>query len=120
MSSDQPIGRDFASEAPKGRDFAAQSSAPEVKWEEIKNRRDYTQAMMPDGVAILQAISTYCPECRAIAPHLIKMIKKYPDARFYRYNVDVAEDVAQELGATHTPKFSVFVDGMSYLLLVAI
>lgn len=112
MASDQPIGRDFASEAPKGRDFAAESSAPAPKWMEIKNRRDYTQAMMPDGVAILWAIATYCPECRTIAPSVTKMVKKYPDARFYRYNVNDAEDVAQELGATHTPKFSIFVDGM--------
>ena len=112
MTSDQPIGRDFASEAaPKGRDFASESTTPAPKWMEIKNRRDYTQALMPDGVAVIQAITTYCPECRAIAPSLIKMIKKYPDARFYRYNVDDAEDVAQELGATHTPKFSLFVDG---------
>ena len=66
---------------------------------------------MPDGVAVFEAIASWCPECKAIAPTLIKMVKKYPEVRFYRYNVEVADDVAHELGATHTPKFSIFVDG---------
>ncbi len=42
-------------------------------------------------------------------PH--KMIKKYPDARFYEYNVEQAEDIAQELGVNAMPTFHVFKEG---------
>lgn len=39
------------------------------------------------------------------------MIKKYPDARFYQYDTEKAEDIAQELGARQMPTFSIFKDG---------
>lgn len=40
------------------------------------------------------------------------LMHRYPDARFYQYNVDEAEDIAQELGARQVPTFTVFKDGM--------
>lgn len=39
-------------------------------------------------------------------------LRRYPSARFYQYNVDKAEDIAQELGARQVPSFTVFKDGM--------
>ncbi|KAK5938053.1 hypothetical protein PMZ80_009642 [Knufia obscura] len=80
--------------------------------EELKNRNDYSKAMMPDGLVVLEGVTTTCPNCKAIAPKVDELMKKYPDARFYQYNVDVAEDIAQELGARQVPNFSCFVDGM--------
>lgn len=80
--------------------------------EELKNRNDYSKAMMPDGLAVLEGVTTTCPNCKAIAPKVEELMKKYPDARFYQYNVDEAEDIAQELGARQVPSFSLFADGM--------
>jgi len=80
--------------------------------EELKNRNDYSKAMMPDGLAIVEGVTTTCPNCKAIAPKLEEFMKKYPDARFYQYNVDEAEDIAHELGARLVPQFSLFKDGM--------
>ena len=79
--------------------------------EELKNRNDYSKAMMPDGLAVLEGVTTTCPNCKAIAPKLEEFMKKYPDARFYKYNVDEAEDIAQELGARNVPAFTLFKDG---------
>lgn len=41
-----------------------------------------------------------------------EVMYRYPEARFYQYNVDEAEDIAQELGARQVPTFTVFKDGM--------
>jgi thioredoxin 1 len=48
---------------------------------------------------------------KAIAPFVDKMIKKYPDARFYNYDTDVSDDISQELGANQMPTFHAFKDG---------
>ena len=39
------------------------------------------------------------------------MIKKYPDARFYKYDTEGAPDIAQELGVNQMPTFHIFKDG---------
>ena len=40
-----------------------------------------------------------------------KMIKRYPDAKFYKYDTDTADDISQELGANQMPTFHAFKDG---------
>lgn len=39
------------------------------------------------------------------------MIQKYPDAKFYKYDVDETPDIAQELGVNQMPTFHIFKDG---------
>lgn len=41
----------------------------------------------------------------------MQMVKKYPDARFYQYDTEQAEDIAQELGVNMMPTFHIFKDG---------
>ena len=40
-----------------------------------------------------------------------QLIQKYPDAKFYKYDVDANPDVAQELGVNQMPTFHIFRDG---------
>ena len=49
--------------------------------EELKDRSAYVKATMADGVCVLEGTTTWCPQCKAIAPFVDQMIKKYPDAR---------------------------------------
>lgn len=79
--------------------------------EELTDRNSYVKATMKDGVAVLEATASWCPNCKAIQPFVDKMIKRYPDARFYKYDTDTADDIAQELGARQMPTFSIFKDG---------
>ncbi|KAK4545592.1 hypothetical protein LTR36_002942 [Oleoguttula mirabilis] len=79
--------------------------------EELTDRKSYLKATNADGVCILEATATWCTQCKAIAPFVEKMVKKYPDARFYKYDTDTAEDIAQELGARAMPTFNLFKDG---------
>ncbi|KAK3719458.1 hypothetical protein LTR37_004316 [Vermiconidia calcicola] len=36
------------------------------------------------------------------------MVSKYPNAKFYQYDTEVAEDIAQELGVNMMPSFHIF------------
>lgn len=80
--------------------------------QKLKNRNEYVQALMPDGVAIMEGVTKNCPICRGMKPIVDNLIRKYPDARFYLFDVDEAEDIAQELGARNVPNFTIFKDGM--------
>lgn len=66
---------------------------------------------MPDGVVVMEGVTKNCPICKGMKPLVADLIKKYPDIRFYEYDVDEAEDIAQELGARNVPSFSIFKDG---------
>ncbi|KYG41654.1 hypothetical protein M433DRAFT_137877 [Acidomyces richmondensis BFW] len=79
--------------------------------EELTDRNSYVKATMADGVCVLEATATWCGQCKAIAPVVNKMIKKYPDIRFYKYDTDTADDISQELGARQMPTFHLFKDG---------
>ncbi|KAF2483907.1 thioredoxin-like protein [Neohortaea acidophila] len=79
--------------------------------EDIPDRKAYVKATNADGVAVLEGTATWCTQCKAIAPFVDKLIKKYPDARFYKYDTDHAPDIAHELGVNAMPTFHVFKDG---------
>lgn len=79
--------------------------------EELTDRTSYVKATNADGVCILEATASWCTKCKAIAPFVEKMMQKYPDARFYKYDTDTADDIAQELGARQMPTFNLFKDG---------
>ncbi|RMZ17901.1 hypothetical protein D0860_00190 [Hortaea werneckii] len=81
------------------------------KMEELTDRNSYVKATMADGLCVLEATTTWCTQCKAIAPFVDKMIKKYPDARFYKYDTDTADDISQELNARQMPTFHLFKDG---------
>lgn len=65
----------------------------------LRNRAEYTKALMPDGVVVMEGITKNCPICKGMKPIISNMQKKYPDAKFYVFDVDEAEDIAQELGS---------------------
>lgn len=79
--------------------------------EELTDRTSYVKATMAPGVCILEATAPWCAQCKAIAPFVEKLMKKYPEARFYNYNTDTADDISQELGARQMPTFNLFKDG---------
>lgn len=80
--------------------------------EDLPDRGAYLKAtQQTDGIAILQATATWCSQCKAIAPYIEKLVKQFPEARFYKYDVDAAPDIAHELGVSQMPTFTVFNDG---------
>ena len=79
--------------------------------EELTDRNSYVKATNADGICILEATATWCQQCKAMQPFVDKMVKKYPNARFYKYDTDTADDITQELGARQMPTFNLFKDG---------
>lgn len=79
--------------------------------EELRTLPDYLKATNVDGVVILEATATWCSQCKTIAPFVEKLISKYPEAKFYKYDTDSAGAIAQELGVSQMPVFTIFRDG---------
>ncbi|KAK3701665.1 hypothetical protein LTR37_015317 [Vermiconidia calcicola] len=89
--------------------------------EVLQDRRSFVKAaMQAEGVVVLEGTTTWCKQCKAIAPFveqvstqairrglssilmIREMVSKYPNAKFYQYDTEVAEDIAQELGVNMT------------------
>ncbi|KAL1650933.1 hypothetical protein SLS61_005701 [Didymella pomorum] len=77
----------------------------------IKSKAEYLKAVMYEGVTILEGTATWCKQCKVIAPEVAKMVDEYPNVKFYLYDVEECEDIAQELGVRSMPTFSIFKDG---------
>lgn len=77
----------------------------------LDSKAAYLKAVMYEGVTVLEGTATWCAQCKAIAPEVQKMVSEYPDVHFYTYDVEETPDIAQELGVSAMPTFSVFKDG---------
>jgi thioredoxin 1 len=82
----------------------------------VSSRQRYAILSQTDLVTkhdeiLTQHQAPWCSQCKAIAPFVENMTKKYPEVRFYNYNTDTADDISQELGANQMPTFHLFKDG---------
>lgn len=77
----------------------------------LHSKVEYLRAVMYEGVTILEGTATWCEKCKVIAPEVQKMVSEYPNVKFYTYDVEECEDIAQELGVRQMPTFSIFKDG---------
>ena len=77
----------------------------------LSDRTSYLRATNAPSLSILEATASWCPQCRAIEPALQTLIAKFPNATFYKYDVDASPDIAQELGVNSMPSFHLFRDG---------
>jgi len=79
----------------------------------LTSRAAYLKAVSYEGISVLEGTATWCSQCKAIAPEVQKMVQEFPDVKFYTYDVEEAPDIAQELGVSRMPTFSLFRDGDS-------
>ena len=63
------------------------------------------------GPVVLDCFAEWCGPCKAIAPKLAQFSVQYPDAKFYKIDVDELSNVAGELGVRAMPTFILFKDG---------
>ncbi|KAF1362777.1 thioredoxin-domain-containing protein [Lizonia empirigonia] len=63
------------------------------------------------SLMVLDCFATWCGPCKVIAPQVVKFSGTYPNARFYKLDVDEVPDVAQELGIRAMPTFLLFKGG---------
>lgn len=118
------------------------STESESKLKTLTSKVEYLRASNTDGVCVIEGTASWCPQCKAIAPEVEKMTSEFPDARFYKFDVDEVlpfplpsstvnaldrlpdetraqyranalqcPDIAQELGVSVMPTFTIFKDG---------
>lgn len=63
------------------------------------------QSMLSNDLVVLDAFTTWCFPCKAIAPKIEDLSRKYTTVRFLKFNVDECPDLAQEYGITAMPTF---------------
>jgi thioredoxin 1 len=88
---------------------SASTEQPSIPVLETKNA--YVKAMNAEGLTIIEGTAAWCPQCKAIAPEVAKMAAEFPKAKFYTFDVEENPDVAQELGVSVMPTFTIFKDG---------
>ncbi|EON61097.1 hypothetical protein W97_00308 [Coniosporium apollinis CBS 100218] len=78
----------------------------------LQTKAEFDQAMTDkDTLMVLDCFATWCGPCKVIAPQVVKFSDAYPDARFYKLDVDEVPEVAQELGIRAMPTFLLFKNG---------
>ncbi|KAI5806743.1 putative thioredoxin [Peziza echinospora] len=77
---------------------------------EIKTLEAYRAALAENKVVIIDCYAEWCGPCRVIAPKVVQFAKEYPNAAFFKVDVDEASDVAAELGVKAMPTFYLFKD----------
>lgn len=64
------------------------STESESKLKTLTSKVEYLRASNADGVCVIEGTASWCPQCKAIAPEVEKMTSEFPDARFYKFDVD--------------------------------
>ncbi|KAL5118420.1 hypothetical protein ACEQ8H_003596 [Pleosporales sp. CAS-2024a] len=77
----------------------------------LHSKAEYLRAVMYEGVTILEGTAKWCQQCKVIAPEVANMVDEYPNVKFYTYDVEECHDIAQELGVSQMPTFTIFKDG---------
>lgn len=60
---------------------------------------------------MIDAFATWCGPCKVIAPEILKLSESYPNASFYKVDVDEHPEIAAELGVRAMPTFIFFKGG---------
>ncbi|CAL8075444.1 unnamed protein product [Calicophoron daubneyi] len=77
------------------------------KKEEVKKFIDEGK----EKLVVLDFFATWCGPCRAIAPEVEELSKKYPNVKFGKVDVDVDEECSSEYKIECMPTFVFFKEG---------
>ncbi|KAF7596344.1 hypothetical protein BBP40_002088 [Aspergillus hancockii] len=78
----------------------------------IKTEAEFREKVLNSSdLVVLDCFAEWCGPCKAIAPKVDQFSEQYPQAKFYKIDVDELSDVAAELGVRAMPTFMLFKNG---------
>ncbi|GLB03885.1 thioredoxin trx1 [Aspergillus tubingensis] len=83
---------------------------------DIKSKAEFTEKVLGDstGPVVVDCFATWCGPCKAISPKVEQFSNEYPNAKFYKIDVDELSEVAAELGIRAMPTFLLFKNGQKF------
>lgn len=71
----------------------------------LKTKTEFDEAIKQDKLTVVDFYATWCMPCKAMAPHLSKLVSEYSDVAFYKVDVDESHDIASKCEVTAMPTF---------------
>ncbi|QLQ81281.1 hypothetical protein HG537_0F00420 [Torulaspora globosa] len=66
---------------------------------------DFESSIKGSKLSVVDFYATWCGPCKAMAPHLSKLVDEYPDVGFYKVDVDESPDIAAQCQVSAMPTF---------------
>ncbi|XP_052775543.1 thioredoxin-like [Mya arenaria] len=79
----------------------------------LEDKAAWDKAMQEAGdkLVVVDFTATWCGPCKMIGPKFVEMEKEFPDAIFYKVDVDENSDVAGAEGISAMPTFKCYRNG---------
>jgi thioredoxin len=77
---------------------------------QVKTQGEFDEKLGEKQLAVVKFTASWCGPCKAIAPVVEQLAKKYPQVEFFEVDVDQSKDIAQRHSVTAMPTFVYFRD----------
>ena len=74
------------------------------------NEKEFDE-VVKDGKVFIDCFATWCGPCKMLSPVIDEVAKEVKDYKFYKLDVDEAEEVAAKYGIMSIPTMLIFNDG---------
>lgn len=71
----------------------------------LASMAEFESSIKAPCLSVVDFYATWCGPCKAMAPHLSKLVQEYPDVDFYKVDVDESPEIAQHCGVSAMPTF---------------
>ncbi|GBE77305.1 Thioredoxin [Sparassis crispa] len=77
----------------------------------ISSLEQFHEVINGDKPVIIDFWATWCGPCKVISPIFEKLAEQFPDAGYYKVDVDEQNEIAQEVSVRAMPTFMAFKNG---------
>lgn len=81
-----------------------------MKVEEI-NENNFKEKISEKGKILVDCYANWCGPCKMLSPVIDKIAEENTSCKFYKLDVDEAEQIAEEYGIMSIPTLLIFEDG---------
>lgn len=94
--------------SPARRLYSSYSKIPK-----LSNLEEFRESVLGDapGVKVVDFYATWCGPCKAMVPHISKLMGEHPGVSWFKVDVDQAMDVARSCDVSAMPTFLLVKDG---------